>query len=215
MNDSKLIKDYKNRITITVIGNRFSGKTTLLNNLIFPTLIQREDYVRTNGYDIRFLTTDKNENLIIKFFDIGDLDINKNESVFQSMSWYSHYIIYIIDPKMKESLEYISIFEDVFRENNKILIFTKLDKVDNNIDNFFKENSVSKFIKENNITNIFFVNSFDVASINKLKTDLINIIVRDINDSHIFDKIKPEDFFKCPILYHVEKKGNGATKKLG
>ena len=209
----KKIQDYTNRLTITVIGNRFSGKTTLLNNLIFPTIIQRKDYIRTNGYDIRFLSLDNNKNTIIKFFDIGDLDINKNENVFQAMSWYSHYVIYIIEPKIKESLEYLDIFEDVFKNNLKILIFTKMDQVNNDINVFFKDDAATKFIKNNNITNIFFVNSFDVDSVNKLKCDLINIIFRDLNNN-AFGTIKQEDFFKCPILFHREKSGVN-TRKLG
>ena len=210
----KKIKDYTNRLTITVIGNRCSGKTTLLNSLIFPTIIQKKDYVRTNGYDIRFLSFDNNNDTIIKFFDIGDLDIDKNENVFQAMSWYSHYVIYIIEPKIKECLEYIDIFEDVFKNNYKILIFTKLDEVNNDINVFFKDNSVSEFIKEKNISNIFFVNSFDVDSVNKLRSDLINIVFRDLGNK-IFTEIKTEDFFKCPILFHREKSGGSNTKKLG
>ena len=63
-------------------------------------------YIRTYGYDIRFLQI--NDNIIIKFLDIGDLELNPNESVFQELSWYSHYVLYIIDPKINECLNYIN-----------------------------------------------------------------------------------------------------------
>ena len=48
------------------------------------------------------------------------------------MSWYSHYVLYIIDPKIDESLKYINILEDVFQKNEKILVFNKIDQVENN-----------------------------------------------------------------------------------
>ena len=92
MEEIKPINEIPNKITITVIGNRCSGKTTLLNSLIFPEIINYK-YIRTYGYDIRFLQI--NDNIIIKFLDIGDLELNPNESVFQELSWYSHYVLYI------------------------------------------------------------------------------------------------------------------------
>ena len=71
MEEQKSIREIPNKITITVIGNRYSGKTTLLNSLIFPQIINNNNYTKTYGYDIRFLQI--NDNTIIKFFDIGDL----------------------------------------------------------------------------------------------------------------------------------------------
>ena len=38
MEEMKPINQIPNKITITVIGNRCSGKTTLLNSLIFPEI---------------------------------------------------------------------------------------------------------------------------------------------------------------------------------
>ena len=193
----KPINEIPNKITIAVIGNRFSGKTTLLNSLIFPQILIT-NYIRTYGYDLRFLQI--NDDIIIKFFDIGDLEIEKNENVFQEISWFSHYVLYIIDKKIKESLEYISIFEDVFKKNQKILVFNKIDQV--NDLNFFNNNKdVEKFIKKNNIKNIFYVNSTNEDSVKEFKNKLFQIIQNDIVNK-IFKDIKIEDFGKNPTLYH-------------
>ena len=193
----KPINEIPKKITIAVIGNRFSGKTTLLNSLIFPQILIT-NYIRTYGYDLRFLQI--NDDIIIKFFDIGDLEIEKNENVFQEISWFSHYVLYIIDKKIKESLEYISIFEDVFKKNQKILVFNKIDQV--NDLNFFNNNKdVEKFIKKNNIKNIFYVNSTNEDSVKEFKNKLFQIIQNDIFNK-IFKDIKIEDFGKNPTLYH-------------
>ena len=193
----KPINEIPNKITIAVIGNRFSGKTTLLNSLIFPQILIT-NYIRTYGYDLRFLQI--NDDIIIKFFDIGDLEIEKNENVFQEISWFSHYVLYFIDKKIKESLEYISIFEDVFKKNQKILVFNKIDQVFDL--NFFNNNKdVEKFIKKNNIKNIFYVNSTNEDSVKEFKNKLFQIIQNDIVNK-IFKDIKIEDFGKNPTLYH-------------
>jgi len=197
--EGRTIEQVPNKLTITVLGSRYSGKTTLLNSLIFPKIIQNNNYTRTYGYDIRFLSI--NDNILIKFFDIGDVELDSNESVFQEMSWYSHYIIYVIDSKIKESLSYISSFEDVFKKNNLVLIFTKLDQVKNDKNFYLNNSDVKKFIKDFNINNIFYVNSLDENSIKDLKQGLFDLIQNDLNKK-IFTNIRPDDFDKNPILFH-------------
>ncbi len=198
MEEQKSIREIPNKITITVIGNRYSGKTTLLNSLIFPQIINNNNYTRTYGYDIRFLQI--NDNTIIKFFDIGDLELEPNENVFQSMSWYSHYVMYIIEPKIKESLQYLDIFEDVFKKNNIILVFNKIDQVKEQ--NYFKNNKdVQKFIQKYDIKNIFYVNATYENSVKDFKEYLFNLIQNDIFNK-IFKNIHYDDFNKNPILFH-------------
>ena len=199
MEEMKPINQIPNKITITVIGNRCSGKTTLLNSLIFPELINSK-YIRTYGYDIRFLQI--NDNIIIKFYDIGDLEIESNENVFQQMAWYSHYVLYIIEPKINESLNYINIFEDVFQKNQKILVFNKIDKVDS-IDNFKNNNKIQKFIRKNKINNVFYVNSINNDSVNDFKNKLFQLIQDDIFNK-VYKGIRPDDFSKNPILFHQQ-----------
>ena len=209
MEDVKPIYEKPNKITITVIGNRCSGKTTLLNSLIFPKIIISPKYIRTYGYDIRFLEI--NDNIIIKFFDIGDLEIKSNENVFQEMSWYSNYVLYVIEPKINESLNYINIFEDVFHKNQKILVFNKIDEV-SDINTFNNNNRIKKFIKKHNIKNKFYVNSTDKDSVNDFKNKIFQIIQDDIFNK-IFKDIKEDDFAKNPNLFHeiiVER-----SKKIG
>ena len=198
MEDVKPINEKPNKITITIIGNRCSGKTTLLNSLIFPKIIIPPKYIRTYGYDIRFLEI--NDNIIIKFYDIGDLEIETNENVFQKMSWYSHYVLYLIDPKIDESLNYINIFEDVFQKNQKILVLNKIDEI-KNLDNFKNNKKIQKFIKKNKINNIFYVNSIDNNSVSDFKNKLFQLIQDDIFNK-IFTNIKEDDFSKNPCLFH-------------
>ena len=190
MEEEKTIKDIPNKITITVIGKRDSGKTTLLNSLIFPQIINNNNYVITYGYDIRFFPI--NDSFLIKFFDIGSLEIETNVNVFQSMSLSSHYVIYIIDPKIKESLEYIQYFEDYFKKNQIILIFNKIDQIPEQ-NSFMNNKNIQIFIQKYNIKNIFYVNSMDVHSINNLKTNLFNLIQKDLTNN-TFQQIKNDDF---------------------
>ena len=208
MEEIKPINEIPNKITITVIGNRCSGKTTLLNSLIFPEIINYK-YIRTYGYDIRFLQI--NDNIIIKFLDIGDLELKPNESVFQELSWYSHYVIYIIDPKINECLNYINIFEDVFQKNEKILVFNKIDSVQN-VEIFNTNNKVQRFINKNNIKNIFYVNSLNRDSVNDFKNKIFQLIQDDMFNK-IFKGIKDTDFEKNPVLFHKEVIER--SKKLG
>ena len=198
MEEEKTIKDIPNKITITVIGKRDSGKTTLLNSLIFPQIINNNNYVITYGYDIRFFQI--NDSFLIKFFDIGSLEIETNVNVFQSMSLSSHYVIYIIDPKIKESLEYIQFFEEYFKKNQIILIFNKIDQIPEQ-NSFMNNKNIQIFIQKYNIKNIFYVNSMDVHSINNLKTNLFNLIQKDLTNN-TFQQIKNDDFNINPILFH-------------
>ena len=198
MNDGRIISSAQKLITITVIGNRLSGKTSLLNSLIFPEILPNQNYIKTLGYDIRFLPI--NDNLLIKFYDIGELELEPNESVIQSMSWQTYYVLYLIDPKIKESLSYINIFEDVFQKNEKIIVFNKIDTVqDRNI--FTQEKSVQDFIKKYDIKNLFYVNSFDSNSINNFKNDLFTLIQNDIENKS-FKEIENNNFNNNPVLYH-------------
>ena len=196
--ERKTIKDIPNKITITVIGKRNSGKTTLLNSLIFPQIINNNNYIITYGYDIRFFPI--NDKILIKFYDIGCLEIESNINMFQSMSLYSHYVIYIIDPKIKESLEYIKYFEEYFKKNQIILIFNKIDQIPEQ-NSFMNNTNIQSFIQKYNIKNNFYVNSIDVHSINNLKTNLFNLIQKDLNNN-AFQQIKNDDFNINPILFH-------------
>ena len=196
--EPKAIKDIPNKITITVIGKRHSGKTTLLNSLIFPQIINNNNYIITYGYDIRFFPI--NDKILIKFYDIGSIEFESNVNVFQSMSLYSHYIIYIIDPKIKESLEYIKYFEEYFKKNQIILIFNKIDQIPEQ-NSFMNNTNIQIFIQKYNIKNIFYVNSIDVHSINNLKTYLFDLIQKDLNNN-AFQQIKNDDFNINPILFH-------------
>jgi len=198
MDGEKTIKSVRNKIIITLIGKRFSGKTTLLNSLIFPEIIKNNNYVITYGCDIRFLPI--NDTILIKFYDIGEIELQPNENIIQSMSWQSHYVIYLIDPKIKESLKYLAIFEEVFKDNKKILVFNKIDQVqDNNL--FTQDKNIQDFINKYKINNIFYVNSLDTNSINTFKNALFNLIREDIIN-RAFNNMNNEIINENLILYH-------------
>ena len=198
MEGEKIIKSIKNKIIITIIGKRFSGKTTLLNSLIFPEIINNDNYIRTLGYDIRFLPI--NDNTLIKFYDIGEIELEPNEKVIQSMAWQSQYVIYLIDPKIRESIYYLNIFEEVFKDNQKIIVFNKIDQIENK--NMFVQNQgIKDFIKKYNIKNLFYVNSLDANSINNFKSAMFDLIQRDINN-RLFNNINKEVFNENLVLYH-------------
>ena len=61
MEEIKTINEIPNKITITVIGNRCSGKTTLLNSLIFPEIINYKYII-----------------FKILFININDINYNRN-----------------------------------------------------------------------------------------------------------------------------------------
>ena len=198
MDGEKTVKSVRNKIIITLIGKRFSGKTTLLNSLIFPEIIKNNNYVITYGCDIRFLPI--NDTILIKFYDIGEIELQPNENIIQSMSWQSHYVIYLIDPKIKESLKYLAIFEEVFKDNKKILVFNKIDQVqDNNL--FTQDKNIQDFINKYKINNIFYVNSLDTNSINTFKNALFNLIREDIIN-RVFKNMNNEIINENLILYH-------------
>ena len=198
MDGEKTVKSVRNKIIITLIGKRFSGKTTLLNSLIFPEIIKNNNYVITYGCDIRFLPI--NDTILIKFYDIGEIELQPNENIIQSMSWQSHYVIYLIDPKIKESLKYLTIFEEVFKDNKKILVFNKIDQVqDNNL--FTQDKNIQDFINKYKINNIFYVNSLDTNSINTFKNALFNLIREDIIN-RAFNNMNNEIINENLILYH-------------
>ena len=198
MEESKTVKSVRNKIIITIIGKRFSGKTTLLNSLIFPEIIKNNAYIMTCGYDIRFLPI--NDNLLIKFYDIGEIELQPNESNIQSMSWQSQYVLYLIDQNIKESMRYIGVFEDVFKENKKIIVFNKIDQIQD-INIFNQNKSVQHFIKKYDIKDFFYVNSFDSKSIGDFKNSLFNLIREDIVNKAI-NNIRNEGLNDNPVLYH-------------
>ena len=198
MEEVKTINSVQNKIIITIVGKRFSGKTTLLNSLIFPEIINNNNYSRTFGYDIRFLPI--NNDTLIKFYDLGEIELQPNEKVIQSMSWQSQYVIYLIDPKIKESLRYLSIFEEVFKDNIKIIVFNKIDQIQD-INIFNQDKSVQDFIKKYNIKNIFNVNSFDANSVMNFKNSLFNLIQEDMNNN-VFNNINNKEINDNPFLYH-------------
>ena len=198
MEEVKTINSVQNKIIITIVGKRFSGKTTLLNSLIFPEIINNNNYSRTFGYDIRFLPI--NDDTLIKFYDLGEIELQPNEKVIQSMSWQSQYVIYLIDPKIKESLRYLSIFEEVFKDNIKIIVFNKIDQIQD-INIFNQDKSVQDFIKKYNIKNIFNVNSFDANSVMNFKNSLFNLIQEDMN-KNVFNNINNKEINDNPFLYH-------------
>ena len=97
-------------------------------------------------------------------------------------------------------MRYLGIFEEVFKDNIKIIVFNKIDQIqDLNI--FNQDKSVQDFIKKYDIKNIFNVNSHDANSVMNFKNALFNLIQKD-KSNKVFNNINNEEINDNPFLYH-------------
>ena len=55
INNLLIKKSVIKKSIICFFGKSFSGKTTIINSLIFPTIIKQTKYIKTLSYDLRFL----------------------------------------------------------------------------------------------------------------------------------------------------------------
>ena len=126
INNLLIKKSVIKKSIICFFGKSFSGKTTIINSLIFPTIIKQTKYIKTLSYDLRFLISD---NLLIKIFDLGNFDINSNIKNLEEIFNNSQMIFYVIDASNLETINYIKIFTKLF-DKNLYLILNKIDKED-------------------------------------------------------------------------------------
>ena len=200
--------DYEkfNKIVISVIGDRKVGKSFLLNGLIFPEIVHNIKYIKTMGCDIRFLIDNEN-NILVKFFDLGFFDLQTNVDQLKEFSKISSFILYIINSNI-EKINYIDKFSGMFKNNNIILVLNK-----NNLNNqlTLQSDKVKEIIEKNKINKSFEVSAFNKISVDKLKENLISYIKEKIENN----EIKKEELFNInpDIIYKTRLSKNG--NKIG
>ena len=200
INNLLIKKSVIKKSIICFFGKSFSGKTTIINSLIFPTIIKQTKYIKTLSYDLRFLISD---NLLIKIFDLGNFDINSNTKNLDEIFNNSQMIFYVIDASNLETINYIKIFTKLF-DKNLYLILNKIDKEDA----INKNNQEIKNLNDKySFKNIFEISSTNENNIKNLK----NFIISEINNNNFF--INDEIFNKNPNFLYIKIKKQKEKKK--
>ena len=200
INNLLIKKSVIKKSIICFFGKSFSGKTTIINSLIFPTIIKQTKYIKTLSYDLRFLISD---NLLIKIFDLGNFDINSNTKNLDEIFNNSQMIFYVIDASNLETINYIKIFTKLF-DKNLYLILNKIDKEDA----INKNNQEIKNLNDKySFKNIFEISSLNENNIKNLK----NFIISEINNNNFF--INDEIFNKNPNFLYIKIKKQKEKKK--
>ena len=200
INNLLIKKSVIKKSIICFFGKSFSGKTTIINSLIFPTIIKQTKYIKTLSYDLRFLISD---NLLIKIFDLGNFDINSNMKNLEIIFNNSQMIFYVIDASNLETINYIKIFTKLF-DKNLYLILNKIDEEDA----INKKNPEIKKLNEKfNFKNIFEISSTNSNNINNLK----NFILSEINNNNFYTK--DEIFNNNPNFLYIKIKKQKEKKK--
>ena len=200
INNLLIKKSVIKKSIICFFGKSFSGKTTIINSLIFPTIIKQTKYIKTLSYDLRFLISD---NLLIKIFDLGNFDINSNIKNLDEIFNNSQMIFYVIDASNLETINYIKIFTKLF-DKNLYLILNKIDKEDA----INKNNQEIKNLNDKySFKNIFEISSLNENNIKNLK----NFIISEINNNNFF--INDEIFNNNPNFLYIKFKKQKEKKK--
>ena len=200
INNLLIKKSVIKKSIICFFGKSFSGKTTIINSLIFPTIIKQTKYIKTLSYDLRFLISD---NLLIKIFDLGNFDINSNMKNLEIIFNNSQMIFYVIDASNIETINYIKLFTKLF-DKNLYLILNKIDKEDA----INKNNQEIKNLNDKySFKNIFEISSTNENNIQNLK----NFIISEINKNNFF--INDEIFNKNPNFLYIKIKKQKEKKK--
>lgn len=200
INNLLIKKSVIKKSIICFFGKSFSGKTTIINSLIFPTIIKQTKYIKTLSYDLRYLISD---NLLIKIFDLGNFDINSNIKNLDEIFNNSKMIFYVIDASNLETINYIKIFTKLF-DKNLYLILNKIDKEDA----INKNNQEIKNLNDKySFKNIFEISSTNENNIQNLK----NFIISEINNNNFF--INDEIFNKNPNFLYIKIKKQKEKKK--
>ena len=200
INNLLIKKSVIKKSIICFFGKSFSGKTTIINSLIFPTIIKQTKYIKTLSYDLRYLISD---NLLIKIFDLGNFDINSNIKNLDEIFNNSQMIFYVIDASNLETINYIKIFTKLF-DKNLYLILNKIDKEDA----INKNNQEIKNLNDKySFKNIFEISSTNENNIKNLK----NFIISEINNNNFF--INDEIFNNNPNFLYIKFKKQKEKKK--
>ena len=159
---NKIIEDSGESINILIIGVKNSGKSSLINRLLFETrALSMENHYTTK------LNTYKHKKYSIVFYDISGFHVNEDEQIknvnnyidefnneYKNIKNKIHTIFYVIDVNSSRILQNKEkeLIENIFKINIPIFIVGQKAKI-TNIKNFirktkFELNSLSKDYKE-------------------------------------------------------------------
>lgn len=192
----------KNKLSITVIGAPNVGKTSLLNALIFDNNSENEKQAKTIGIDRRYWRM--NNDILIKFYEVGHFDTIHNEDAFINLSNFSSIILLVVDYSSPSSAQSLVYYEKYFPNNKKVLVFNKDDKpkmINENSESIKRLNEIYKIDKT------FSTCAFNKESISTFKTDITNYIEEYIKKVPVESK-KESLFTSNPELkfYQTENK---------
>ena len=158
----------KNKIVITVIGESGVGKTSFLNSLIFSSNTVNQRQVPTLGLDIRYWRV--NNDLLIKFYEVGEFTLKNNGELFDNLSEVSSYVFYVVDYLNPNSVDYINDFKKYFAKNKLVVIFNKEDR--------------QKLLSEQSDSFCKFKNGYSIEKI--ISTNCYNKDIKDFNTIQSF-----------------------------
>ena len=194
----------KNRLSITVIGAPNVGKTSLLNALIFDNNIENEKQAKTIGIDRRYWRM--NNDILIKFYEVGHFDTIHNEDAFINLSNFSSIILLVVDYSSPSSAQSLVYYEKYFPNKKIVLVFNKDDKpkmINENSESIKRLNEIYK------IDRTFSTCAFNKESIANFKSDITNYIEEYIKKVPVDELSKKESLFTSnPELkfYQTENK---------
>ena len=194
----------KNKLSITVIGAPNVGKTSLLNALIFDNNSENEKQAKTIGIDRRYWRM--NNDILIKFYEVGHFDTIHNEDAFINLSNFSSIILLVVDYSSPSSAHSLVYYEKYFPNNKIVLVFNKDDKpkmINENSESIKRLNEIYK------IDRTFSTCAFNKESIATFKTDITNYIEEYIKKVSVDELSKKESLFTSnPELkfYQTENK---------
>lgn len=180
----------KNKLSITVIGAPNVGKTSLLNALIFDNNSENEKQAKTIGIDRRYWRM--NNDILIKFYEVGHFDAIHNEDAFINLSNFSSIILLVVDYSSPSSAQSLVYYEKYFPNNKIALVFNKDDKpkmINENSESIKRLNEIYK------IDRTFSTCAFNKESISTFKTDITNYIEEYIKKVPIDELSQKEPLF--------------------
>ena len=194
----------KNKLSITVIGAPNVGKTSLLNALIFDNNSENEKQAKTIGIDRRYWRM--NNDILIKFYEVGHFDTIHNEDTLMNLSNFSSIILLVVDYSSPSSAQSLVYYEKYFPNKKIALVFNKDDKpkmINENSESIKRLNEIYK------IDRTFSTCAFNKESISTFKTDITNYIEEYIKKVPVDELSQKESLFTSnPELkfYQTENK---------
>lgn len=208
-NKAELSTQFK--ATITLFGASDTGKTELLNNLIYQ--IETKSQKGTPGYDILYYNTKTNNDkgdigcqpLLIRFLDMGKFDIEANKERIIEITKMSNIICFVIDVLNLKSAQYFDAYTTIQLNSDNSAIILILNKNDNQ-KLFSLQSDIIKQIK----TDFKIKDTIEVCSIKRESVNAFGDLIRSrmtnmIENNNERYSYCEKEFNTCPELIYVKK----------